>query len=263
MAPQARAQHSTDVTSGLILHTAGPVPGEARDQVRELVNQLIEMAPRPIRQAKVKIKSDRNREMAERTLAQASLEVSGVTIRAESAGEDPSQALDSLVASLEEKLNHLDDPGASSRQSDRPHFVELEPDQRVIARQKTCSRTEQIDTDQAIDRLAEMSYRFFIYTDIADSKTTVVAEAGEDETTIQKVDGSFPDGSQRSGVRAIVGPPPIRSVPDAVGELNETGRDHLFFRDLDSEKASVLYRRYDGHYGLLVESSVPGVDPLD
>jgi ribosome-associated translation inhibitor RaiA len=257
MAPQVRAQHSTDVTSGLVLHTAGPVPGKARDQVRELVNQLIEMTPRPIEHAKVKIKSDRNRETAERALAQASLEVSGVTIRAESAGEDPSQALHSLVASLEEKLKYLDEPGASPRQSNRPHFVELAPDERVIARHKTCSQLEQIDTDEAIDRLAEMGYRFYLYTDTADGKTTVVAEAGEDETTIQKVDGSFPDGSQRSGVRAIVGPPPIRTAPDAVGELNETGRDHLFFRDLDTAEPSVLYRRYDGHYGLLVESIVP------
>jgi ribosome-associated translation inhibitor RaiA len=114
MATQARAQHSTDVTSGLVLHTAGPVPGKARDQVRKLVNQLIEMAPHPISHAKVKIKSDKNRDTAERTLAQASLEVSGVTIRAESAGEDTSDALRSLVTSLENKLNHLDDPGAAS-----------------------------------------------------------------------------------------------------------------------------------------------------
>jgi len=257
MATQARAQYSTDVTSGLVLHTAGPVPGKARDQVRELVNHLIEVAPRPVWHAKVKIKSDRNRETAERSLAQASLDVSGVTIRAESAGQDTTQALQSLVASLEAKLNHLDDPGATPRPTDRPHFVEVEPDQRVIARHKTCSHTDHIDTDQAIDRLAEMGYRFYLYTDTADDKTTVIAEAGDEETTLQKVDGSFPDGSQRPGVRAIVGPPPIRSVSDAVAELNETGRDHLFFRDLDGDYASVLYRRYDGHYGLLVEASLP------
>jgi ribosome-associated translation inhibitor RaiA len=257
MASQARAQHSTDVTSGLVLHTAGPVPGTARDQVRELVNQLIEMAPRPVWHAKVKIKSDRNRETTERSLAQASLDVSGVTIRAESAGQDTSHALQSLAASLEAKLDHLDDAGATPRPRDRPHFVDVEPDQRVIARHKTCSNMDHIDTDQAIDRLAEMGYRFYLYTDTADDKTTVIAEAGDEETTLQKVDGSFPDGSQRPGVRAIVGPPPIRSISDAVAELNETGRDHFFFRDLDGDDASVLYRRYDGHYGLLVEANLP------
>jgi len=256
MNTQARAQHSTDVTAGLILHTAGPVPDTARGQVRVLMNQLIEKAPRPVRYAKVKIKSDKGREPAERSLAQATLDVSGTTLRAETAGQDPSNALQALASSLETKLAHLDRPGAAPRRSARPRFIELDPDQRVIARHKTCSRIDQIGTDEAIDRLAELDYRFYLFTDVTDDLTTVVADAGGEETTIQKVDGSFPEGSERPGVRAIVGPPPIRSATDAVAELNETGRDHLFFRDLHSDEPSVLYRRYDGHYGLLVESGL-------
>ena len=257
MDTQAGPQHSTDITSGLVLHTVGPVPGSARDQVRELVNRLIEKAPRPVSYAKVKIKSDGDREPAERSLAQATLGVSGTTFRAESSGEGPSGALTSLEARLEEKLTHIDQPGTAPRQSDRPHFVDVDPEQRVIARHKTCSRIDQIDTDEAIARLSDLDYRFYLFTDIADDKTTMVADAGGEETTIQKIDGSFPDGSERPGVRAVVGPPPKRTIQDAVGELNGTGRDHLFFRDLDGEDPSVLYRRYDGHYGLLVEANLP------
>jgi len=255
---QAGAQHSTDITSGLVLHTVGPVPGSARDQVRKLVNRLLEIAPRPVSHAKVKIKSDQDREPAERSLAQATLGVSGTTLRAESAGKDPSGALTGLAARLEEKLAHLGQSGTAPRHADRPHFVDVDPDQRVIARHKTCSGIEHIDTDEALERLANLDYRFYLFTDIADDKTTMVADAGPEETTIQKIDGSFPDGSERPGVRAVVGPPPMRTILDAMGELNETGRDHLFFRDLDGEEPSVLYRRYDGHYGLLVEAGMPG-----
>lgn len=258
MDTQAGPQQSTDITAGLVLHTVGPVPGSARDLVRQLLNRLVDKAPRPVSYAKVKIKSDGDREPAERSLAQANLDVSGATLRAESAGEGPSGALNTLAARLEEKLAYLDQPGTAPRQSDRPHFVDLDPEQRVIARQKTYSRIDQIDTDEAIARLADLDYRFYLFTDIADDTTTMVADTGGEETTIQKIDGSFPDGSETPGVRAVVGPPPTRSLLDAVAELNGTGRDHLFFRGLDGEEPSVLYRRYDGHYGLLVEASIPG-----
>jgi hypothetical protein len=255
---QPGTQQSTDITSGLVLHTVGPVPGSARDQVRQLVNRLVDKAPGPLSYAKVKIKSDGDREPAERSLAQANIDVSGATLRAESVGESPSGALNTLAARLEEKLAYIGEPGTAPRQSNRPHFVDVDPEQRVIARHKTCSGIEHIDTDQALERLANLDYRFYLFTDTADDKTTMVADAGGEETTIQKIDGSFPDGSERPGVRAVVGPPPARTILDAMGELNETDRDHLFFRDLDGEEPSVLYRRYDGHYGLLVEAGMPG-----
>jgi hypothetical protein len=257
MDTQAGPQHTTDITSGLVLHTVGPVPGSARDQVRELVNRLIEKSPHPVSYAKVKIRSDGDREPAERSLAQATLGVSGTTFRAESTGEGPSVALKTLESRLEEKLSHIDQTGTVPRQSNRPHFVDVDPGQRVIAKHKTCSRSDHIDTDEAIARLSDLDYRFYLFTDSVDDKTTMVADAGDEETTIQKIDGSFPDGSERPGVRAVVGPPPKRTIQDAVGELNGTGRDHLFFRDLDGEDPSVLYRRYDGHYGLLVEANLP------
>jgi hypothetical protein len=39
---QPGTQQSKDITSGLVLHTVGPVPGSARDQVRQLVNRLVD-----------------------------------------------------------------------------------------------------------------------------------------------------------------------------------------------------------------------------
>jgi hypothetical protein len=33
--------------------------------------------------------------------------------------------------------------------------------------------------------------------------------------------------------------------------LDETEMDHRFFLDTTTNRGAVLYRRYDGHYGLL------------
>jgi hypothetical protein len=41
-------------------------------------------------------------------------------------------------------------------------------------------------------------------------------------------------------------------VANAVSRLNISDAPFIFFSDADRDQASVLYRRYDGHYGLMV-----------
>jgi hypothetical protein len=37
----------------------------------------------------------------------------------------------------------------------------------------------------------------------------------------------------------------------AVSEMNAVGHRFLFFEDAETGRGSVVYRRYDGHYGLI------------
>jgi hypothetical protein len=37
----------------------------------------------------------------------------------------------------------------------------------------------------------------------------------------------------------------------AVERLNETDERSLFYVDAESDRGAVLYRRYDGHYGVI------------
>lgn len=45
------------------------------------------------------------------------------------------------------------------------------------------------------------------------------------------------------------------STDEAVAQLNGTGRPFLFYLDGEHIRGSVLYRRYDGHYGLIIPAS--------
>ncbi|MGW7355186.1 sigma 54 modulation/S30EA ribosomal C-terminal domain-containing protein [Streptomyces sp. NPDC054802] len=46
-------------------------------------------------------------------------------------------------------------------------------------------------------------------------------------------------------------PVPTSGVDEAVQRLHLTGLPFVFFRDTGTGRGSVLYHRYDGHYGLI------------
>jgi hypothetical protein len=45
--------------------------------------------------------------------------------------------------------------------------------------------------------------------------------------------------------------PPRLGLGSAVERLNETDERSLFYVDAESDRGAVLYRRYDGHYGVI------------
>lgn len=47
------------------------------------------------------------------------------------------------------------------------------------------------------------------------------------------------------------------TVGDAIARLEALGREFLFFLDAGTGRGSVVYHRYDGHYGLIVSASAP------
>jgi hypothetical protein len=50
-------------------------------------------------------------------------------------------------------------------------------------------------------------------------------------------------------------PAPLLTTDEAVERLNMTGLPFVFYLDADHVAGRVLYRRYDGHYGLATPAS--------
>jgi hypothetical protein len=47
------------------------------------------------------------------------------------------------------------------------------------------------------------------------------------------------------------------TVSGAIARLEALGHEFLFFVDTDTSRGSLIYHRYDGHYGLIVPVDVP------
>ena len=78
-----------------------------------------------------------------------------------------------------------------------------------------------------------MGYDFFLYVDIDTDRDALVStnEAGEFQSHVD---------------------PPSASLASARDRLDAGNEPFVFFDDDQTRRGHVLYRRHDGHYGLIV-----------
>lgn len=260
---------STNITSGVIYEAYGPVPTATRQEAEEMMAYLSEMAPADVVSTRVKLKHDEDREPDQTFIAQGSMDVSGIQLRVEATGATSSSALHAAGDRLERKLAglaHRVEGGKSSpplsgswtpRSDDpsRPMFHNRSPERRAVVRRKTYSPLDRLSVAEALFNLDALDYRFFVFTDTADDKTSIVYR-DVDGPALRKVDGSRSSGSHLpENIHVNEAEAPSIAVADAVSQLNSSDMPFIFFRDRDRGRASLLYRRYDGHYGLLVPST--------
>lgn len=268
-----RRQQGTDVTHGIVYQTIGPVPAEALTEAETMMAALAEVAPRPVLFAKVKVNQDEARSPDQRSVVQATMDVSGVVLRAQAAGATALNALRVVGNRMERRVHRLSErrakadkrppstPRGTWRSGDlptgRPEFYDRPPEERLVVRRKTYSPADRISVSEALFDLDVLDYRFFLFTDEADDKATIVYEK-DGGVAIRKVDGSPPDESMlRPDVDVNETPTPTIGVDEAVSRLNMSDMPFIFFQEADSGLSSVLYRRYDGHYGRIVPSTSP------
>lgn len=274
MTGESRDQLTTDISSGVVYETVGSVPGSARVEAEEMVAKLTEFAPRPIVFAKVRVKNDEERDPDQHSVVEGTIDVSGAVVRAQAAGPTAIDALRMVGNRLERRLTRLagkrqratkrppSTPAGEWRSgdlpSDRPEFYDRPPEERMVVRRKTYSPEDQLSVSEALFDLDLLDHRFFLFTDEADEKATIVYEDDEG-VALRKVDGSRPDETTlRPEVGVNQTPAPKIAVADAVSRLNLSDMPFVFFQDVESRSAGVLYRRYDGHYGLVVPSTRSG-----
>lgn len=232
-----------------------------------MTDSLVEIAPRPIIFSKVKVHHDDDREPDQRSVVEATIDISGVVLRAQAAGATPVEALRVVGSRMERRVHRLAErrqraekrPPSTPRgwrsgdlAAERPEFYDRPPEERLVVRRKTYSPTEQISVNEALFDLDVLDYRFFLFTDEADGKASIVYE-DDSGVTVRKIDGAHPDESTvRPDLRVEETPAPTISVTEAITLLNLSDVPFVYFHDAARREPSVLYRRYDGHYGLIV-----------
>lgn len=268
MRRESRGQITTDISSGVVYQTFGPVTTDTRAEAENMMERLADLAPRPVLYAKVKASSSNERHPDQKFLVQGTMDISGKVIRAQAAAPTAGEALKVVEDRLERRINRLAErrrdtskrppstPPGSWRSGDlrerRPDYFDRPHDQRMVVRRKTFSPGEQIPVSDALFDLEVLDHRFYLFVDDADQKPAVVYEK-DDGVAIRKVDGSRPD-EETLPIDMTVNetPAPRFTVTEAVDSLNVSGMPFFFFLDTERKRASVLYRRYDGHYGLVV-----------
>lgn len=245
----------------------GPVPDQVRSAAEEMVARLRQKSPRPVIFARVKVIVDPDRHPDEEAIAQGTLDVSGSIIRAQVAAPSPRDALNVLHDRLERRLRRLSERRQTAQErppqtedgewrrgdlpSVRPGYFPRPVDDREVVRRKTFSPGEEISVEEALFDLEVLDHRFFLFADAADGEVSLVYE-DEGRVKLQKLSGTTRRPQDVSlGVEPNPTPAPEMSVEEAEQLLDAGSVPFVFFRDAGSGEGCVMYRRYDGHYGLV------------
>lgn len=237
------------VTTGemITVHERGPRQAGARSYAEEKIGRILKFAPRPILFCRVELEQVTNPAADRPSRAKGTIDVSGRIVRAQVAADDMAEAIDKLEARLGRQLRRLADkyqdgrkmpvsePGEwqhGSLPTDRPAYFPRPPEERELVRHKTFALGA-TSREEAFANLDLLDYSFYLCR----------LDASGEDAVIYRDDGVE--------VVVLASSAPTLDVDQAVERLNGTDEPFVFFVNRQTMHASVVYRRYDGHYGLI------------
>ena len=179
--------------------------------------------------------------------AKAELDLNGRVVRAHATAAAVPEAVDLLQARLRDRIDRASNRQISVQRrhrdagrehewhhgdppTRRPDWFPRPADEREIVRRKSFAIGTRTPGEAALD-LEQLDHDFYLFTDAGTGAEALVHRVG---------DGRY----------ELVEPSPL-TVEQAIERLDAGGEAFTFFRDPDTGRGSVAYRRHDGHVGLI------------
>ena len=229
----------------------------AADYARTKIGELGRYTSRPVLRARVKLTMHRDPAVQRPVVGQANLDVDGRLVRAQVQARTAREAVDLLAARLRRRLERL----AAARSHERSHdsgpmqppdyFTSRAEERRVIRRKSFTMAPCTID--EAADEMDLLDYDFHLFTEIGTGAAGVLYRAGATGFRLALVAPALADqlGSFALPVTISRQPVPCLTEEEAANRLGLLGLPFLFFIDAAHGRASVMYHRYDGDYGVI------------
>jgi ribosome-associated translation inhibitor RaiA len=248
--------------------THGELPGAA-DYARSKIGELGRYTSRPVLQARVKLTRHHDPAVQRPVVAQANLDLDGRPVRAQVHAETAREAIDLLAARLRRRLERAAEhwearrgglPSASSHEwrhdsapTYRPNYFPRPADERRVIRRKSFTMAP-CTIDEAAGEMELLDYDFHLFTEQGTGTAAVLYRVGT--TTgyrLALVAPALADQLSPYALPVTISRHPVACLTEeeAADRLGLLGLPFLFFVDAAQGRASVLYHRYDGHYGLI------------
>ena len=247
------------------VETHGRVPEGMRELAAAKAGSLLRFAPEPVLSARVTLTVSADPAVPRPAVAQVTVDLNGRTVRAQAAGETMRAAIEHMAARLRVRLGRsarnwaarrgtLPVPGPASggtrvfRRTGLATFPR--PAARaVIGRPGYAPRS--LTPEEAVAELDLLDYDFHLFTERSTGEDSVLYRVGDRYRLAQARPepdrlGPLPAAITLSEHRA-----PVLTLAEAIGRLDWLGQPFVFFVNPETGRASLLYHRYDGHYGLV------------
>jgi ribosome-associated translation inhibitor RaiA len=259
------------------LVTRGDVTPRDRRDASARVARLGHLTRMPILFARVKLTQAEDPARVRPALAQATVELNGMMVRAHAVEETMHLAVDRLEARLRDKLEHVTERRLAARKRGpagrQPHqwrhgdastrrsaWYDRPIEERKVLRHKSYA-LHPLTPEEAVEEMDLLDYDFHLFTDANTAQDSVVYRLPDGQVGAMALAGLL--GASAAELVEEQGPAVALTVEEAANRLALTGDRFVFFRDVVSGRGTVLYLRYDGHYGVVgpgVESPTRPVD---
>ena len=258
-------QESSDV----VVQARGEVSGTERAYANDKVEHVVTRAPGPVLFARVGLTAHSDPAREHPAFAKAELDLNGGTVRAHAAAATMFEAIDRLVDRLWERVERLahheeakhlrlrGEGGKGWKHGDEaaphPSYFPRPVEERELVRRKTFA-VGAMTPDEAVVDLELLDHDFYLFKNRETGDDNVVARSGGSEYELFEPSTTSSLTDTAATIRASTVRPPRIALEDAVGLLDAGDLPFVFFVDPDTRRGQVLYRRYDGHYGLVSPS---------
>lgn len=200
-------------------------------------------------------------------LSQVAVDINGDLVRAHVAAHTVREAADLLERRLADKVEHrarhrddLRTRGADRQPGEwrhgdpataRPPFFDRPPDSRELVRHKTFALDE-VTVEEAAFDMDQLDVDFHLFRDLASGEDAVLERTGEGRYRLARLHTASMEPATAS-IDVDVSPdaPPELTVADAIRRLDAGGERFVFFANAATGRGNIVYRRYDGNYGLI------------
>ncbi len=245
----------------------GDVGEDAKAKVRSEVARTLRRLDEPVLFARATLAVEPDPARARPAVAGVTLDVDGDLVRAEVAAPTLPEAIDRLGHRLVDRLEHrarqredlhrwagLAEPGEwrhGDLATERPPFYDRPVEERQLVRHKTFAIGE-LTPDEAAFDMDLLGYDFYLFTDLASGLDALLERTPEGSLRMVRLEPSDAGGEPTAEtIEVAEAPVPVLTLGEAIERLDAGGEPHVFFASATTGRGNVLYRRYDGHYGLI------------
>jgi ribosome-associated translation inhibitor RaiA len=240
----------------------GPARVSDLAYARRKVASVVRLAPGPVVSARAEVVMHEDPARPRPISVKAEIDVDGDFVRAHATATTVAEAVDLVEAKLRRRIARMAARPSSTRARHRERtqawhhgdeptaradFYPRPPEEREVVRRKTFACGTLSPNDAALE-LERLDHDFYLFTN---------SSSGDDNLLLRVHEGKYEligRGSTEAlgpGIEISAIRPSKLTTDEAVEQLDLSGRPFVFFVDAISGRGRVVYRRYDGHYGLI------------
>jgi ribosome-associated translation inhibitor RaiA len=263
-------------TVSVQVETHDRVPEAMRELAAAKVGSLLRFTSEPVLSARITLAVSADPAVSRSAVAQATIDLNGRIVRAQAAGETMRAAVAQMAARLRIRLDRsvrnwaarrgtlpVAEPGEWRHQSIPAHrpayFPRPVAEREVISR--PCYAPHPLTPEEAVAELDLLDYDFHLFTERSTGEDSVLYRVGDRYRLAQARPKPDLLGPLPEAVTLSEHPAPVLTLAEAISRLGWLGQPFVFFLNPDTGRASLLYHRYDGHYGLVDPDVVASSSP--